>query len=384
MDTRLFKAADISLLGFGLMRLPRRQGKPFDIDYEASTELIEHAMANGVNYFDTAYTYGGSEDFVGHALSVYRRDSYYLATKCPPWMINGEEDFERIFAEQQKRCNTDYFDFYLVHNFAQESKRAAGNAEYFERFEKIGMYDMLKRKKAEGKIRNIGFSFHGTLEILRRTVEEYGWDFAQIQLNYVDWKATDAKAQYDVLAKKGIPAIVMEPLRGGALAQLNEASAAVLKAARPDESIASWGLRYAASLPGVLTVLSGMNSMPQLLDNISALSGFTPVTDKDKELLDEAAAIFSKSGTIGCTGCGYCLPCPGGVNIPSVFSIYNHARRAGFHIPFDNGYATLEEGEKASNCVQCGLCMERCPQHLAIPEYLREVDDYAGSGSANV
>ena len=379
MDKRKCGGDEIPLLGFGLMRLPRKQGKTFDIDHEASAELIENAMSNGVNYFDTAYTYGGSEEFAGRALSAYSRGSYYLASKCPPWMVNGAGDFERIFAEQQSRCKTDYFDFYLVHNFAQESKRAAGNTEYFERFKKIGMYDMLKRKKSEGKIRRIGFSFHGTLDILKKTVDNYEWDFAQIQLNYVDWKVTNARSQYELLAKKNIPVVVMEPLRGGALAVLNEEASAVLKAARPEDSVASWGLRYAASLPGVITVLSGMNSMQQLQENIGTLSGLVPVSEQEKNTLDEAAAIYSKSGTIACTGCGYCRPCPGGVDIPRVFSIYNHAKLVGFHIPFDNGYSTLEEKEKASNCVQCGLCMEKCPQHLAIPEYLREVEKYASS-----
>lgn len=381
MEKRLYRGDEISLLGFGLMRLPRKQDASFEIDYETSSKLIEYAMANGVNYFDTAYTYGGSEEFAGQALSNYPRGSYYLATKCPPWMVSGANDFERIFSEQLKRCKTEYFDFYLVHNFAQESKRAAGNAEFFDRFVKIGMYDMLLRKRAEGKIRRLGFSFHGTLDILEKTVEKYEWDFAQIQLNYVDWTVTDAKSQHELLKKHSIPIVVMEPLRGGALAELDEESANILRNAQPGTAIASWGLRYAASVPGVLTVLSGMNSMEQLRENITTLSDFRPVTEHEKELLSEAAAIYGRSGTIACTGCGYCLPCPSGVNIPRVFSIYNHAKRMKFHIPFDNGYSTLAENEKASNCVSCGQCTEKCPQHLAIQGYLHEIDEFAAHGA---
>ena len=368
---------DISLLGFGLMRLPKVSEKSPDIDYEASSALVDRAMASGVNYYDTAYTYGGSEEFAGHALSKYPRDNYRLATKCPPWMLSGAGDFERIFAEQQRRCRTDYFDFYLVHNLAKESTRAAGNEAYFERFEKLGVYDMLRQKKAEGKIRHLGFSFHGTLGLLRRLVDKYEWDFAQIQLNYIDWTVTDAKTQYDILAERGVPVVIMEPLRGGALANLSPESAGMLKDARPDESVASWGIRYAASLPNVITVLSGMSAMDQLADNISTMDRFRPVTDRERELLYDAAAVYSKSGAVACTGCQYCMPCPRGVDIPRVFSIYNHYRLMNFRIPFDNGYAALNERERASGCAGCNLCAEKCPQRLPIPEYMREIDELA-------
>jgi predicted aldo/keto reductase-like oxidoreductase len=374
-----FYGKNISSLGFGLMRLPRALEKPSEIDYEASSKLIDYAMANGVNYYDTAYTYGGSEEFAGHALSKYPRGSYCLATKCPPWMVKSIDDFERIFAASLERCKTDYFDFYLLHNLARETTRAEGNEEYFEKFEKIGMYDMLKQKKAEGKIYRLGFSFHGTLTLFQKLVDKYEWDFAQIQLNYVDWTATDAKSQYEVLTERNIPVVIMEPLRGGTLAVLSEKSAEILKQAQPDASLASWGIRYAASLPNVITVLSGMNTMEHLTDNIATMDGFRPITDQEKELLNKAAAIYAQSGTIACTGCRYCDPCPKGVDIPGIFSIYNHYRIVNFRIPFDNGYSTLEERERASSCVQCGQCVEKCPQHLNIPEYMREIDDFAGN-----
>ena len=371
-------SGDISMLGFGLMRLPRVGDLASDIDFMRSSELIDHAMANGVNYFDTAFTYAGSEEFAGRALSKYPRDSYYLASKCPPWKIKTEGDFERIFDEQCRRCKTDYFDFYLVHNLAQEETRAAGNESHFAQFKKHGIYDMYKKKKSDGRIRRLGFSFHGTLEIMQNLVDEFEWDFAQIQLNYVDWAATNAKGQYELLTERGVPVVVMEPLRGGALAQLNSEAAEILKNEDTEASLASWGMRYAASLRNVVTVLSGMNSMGQLADNIATMNDFHPVDDNEIELLSRAAAAYSSSGFIACTGCGYCLPCPQGVSIPRVFSVYNHYKRVKYRIPFDNGYSTLGESENASGCTGCGKCEKKCPQHLAIPEFMREIDDFAG------
>ena len=376
MEKRKFFDEDVSLLGFGLMRLPRA-ADPSAIDCEASEKLIDYAMANGITYYDMAYTYGGSEAFAGQALSKYPRDSYYIATKCPPWKLKTEEDFEHIFNTQLKDCRTDYFDFYLVHNFAQENKRADGNEEYFAHFEKVGMYNFLQQKKAEGKVRHIGFSFHGTPEFLERVVTKYEWDFAQIQLNYIDWTATDAKRQYEILAGHNIPLVIMEPLRGGALATLNEAAAKTLKEVRPEASLASWGLRYAASFPKVLAVLSGMNEISQLEDNLATMNNFEPVTEQETELLYKAAAIYSSSGAIPCTGCRYCMPCPVGVNIPRIFSVYNHYKLLNFRIPFDNGYSTLTEKEKASGCIRCGKCVEKCPQHLTIPDYMKEIADFA-------
>ena len=377
MENGKYHDKDISLLGFGLMRLPRVADKLSDIDYEAASKLVDHAMANGVNYYDTAYTYDGSEAFAGHALSKYPRDSYCLTTKCPPWMVKTADDFERIFAESLERCKTEYFDFYLLHNLAKESTRAVGNDEYFKKFEMIGMYDMMRRKKDEGKIRRLGFSFHGTLAMFQKLLDKYEWDFAQIQLNYIDWTTTDAKSQYEILTERKIPVIIMEPLRGGALANLNKESAEILKQDQPDASLASWGMRYAASLPNVVTVLSGMNTMEQLTDNISTMNSFRPITEREKELLYKAAVVYNQSGAVACTGCRYCAPCPEGVDIPRIFSIYNHYLLVKYRIPFDNGYSTLAEREKASSCTKCGQCVEKCPQHLDIPGFMREIDEFA-------
>ena len=377
MENRVFKGKEISLLGFGLMRLPKVTPTSLDIDEIAAGKLVDYAIANGVNYFDTAYTYRGSEEFAGRILSKYPRESYNLATKCPPWKLKNADDFERIFSESQERCQTDYFDFFLVHNLAEESKRAAGNNEYFEKFRRLGMYEMLQKKKEEGSIRNLGFSFHGTVALMEKLLDNYEWDFAQTQINYIDWKDIDAKRVYEMLTERGIPVIVMEPLRGGALAGLTDEAAAVLKEARPDASIASWGIRYAASLPNVVTVLSGMNSMEQLTDNIATMQRFEPVTAAEKELLDKAGGLYKQSGAVPCTACRYCSPCPQGVDIPRIFSVYNHYRIVKYRIPFDNGYSTLDDNAKASNCAQCNVCVQKCPQHIDIPGYMREIDEFA-------
>jgi predicted aldo/keto reductase-like oxidoreductase len=238
------------------------------------------------------------------------------------------------------------------------------------------MYASLQRKKAEGKIRYIGFSFHGTAALLQKLVDHYEWDFAQIQLNYVDWAGTDAKSLYDILTAHHIPIVIMEPLRGGALAALSKTSAGILKQAQPDVSLASWGLRYAASFPNVITVLSGMNDLSQLTDNLATMNDFRPVSGREKELLAEAAAVYNQAGAIACTGCRYCMPCPAGVNIPVIFSIYNHFRLVKFRIPFDNGYATLAENERASACIGCGQCVKKCPQHLPIPAHIQEINAF--------
>ena len=380
METRTIQGKPVSLLGYGLMRLPRTSsGGSSEIDFEAASKLIDHAIASGINYFDTAYTYRGSEAFAGKALTKYPRESYFLATKCPPWMLKNEADFERIFNESLTRCQTSYFDFFLVHNLAQEAKRAASNDDSFDDFVKLGMYEMLQKKKAEGKIRHIGFSFHGTIDLIEKLTDKYQWDFAQIQLNYIDWKATDAKRQYEILSEHHIPVVIMEPLRGGVLATLNESSAKILKDAQPDASLASWGIRYAASLPNVLTVLSGMTTMEQLTDNIATMSDFQSVTDQEKELMEKAAVVYNQAGAVPCTGCEYCMPCPQGVSIPRIFSVYNHYRLSNFRIPFDNGYATFDMKEKASNCIQCGLCTQKCPQHIEIPAFMKEIDDFANT-----
>ncbi|MDR2629400.1 MAG: aldo/keto reductase [Spirochaetaceae bacterium] len=365
---------DVSLLGFGCMRLPLIDNDSSKIDYPRAQELIDRAFEGGVNYFDTAWPYHEkmSEVFVGEALSKYPRDRYFLASKMPTWEIfnSPREDMEKLFSEQLRKCRVDYFDFYLVH---------ALDAGHLENCRKYRMYEFLKKKKDEGKIRRLGFSFHDNVEVLEEVVKSYAWDFAQIQLNYLDWEVLNAKGLYEYLSEKHIPVIVMEPVRGGALATLNEKAAGLLKKAAPQSSISSWAIRFAASLPNVMTVLSGMSTLEQVEDNIHTLSDFTPLSEGEYQVISEAVTAYKASGTVPCTGCRYCIDCPQGVAIPRIFSHYNLYQIDKNKEAFANNYRSLLEREKAHNCVACGLCTTHCPQQISIPDTLKEIAAFAAA-----
>jgi predicted aldo/keto reductase-like oxidoreductase len=363
--------AEVSLLGFGLMRLPVVGGDKSKIDYPQAEKMLDMAFRGGINYFDTAYPYheGKSEVFVGDALSRRDRSTYYLASKMPTWdLAKSEDEVKRIFDEQLQKCKTSYFDFYLAHSF---------DPEHFERFQRLRMYDFLRKKKEEGCIKRLGFSFHSNPELLARIVEDYEWEFAQIQLNYVDWDLLNAKRFYEYLEAHKLPVIVMEPVRGGALASLNEKAAGILKAARPGASLASWAIRFAASLPKVMTVLSGMSSLEQMEDNLKTFSPFVPLSPGEQETVRLAAQAYNDSGAIPCTGCRYCMDCPAGVDIPVVFRQYNHYQLSRKRDVFDNTYRYLPEKEKAHNCVSCGACVKLCPQGIEIPRFMKEIAAFA-------
>ncbi|MDR3074313.1 MAG: aldo/keto reductase [Deltaproteobacteria bacterium] len=359
---------DISLLGFGCMRLPLLD--PEDqksIDYPLGEAMVDRAVAAGVNYFDTAFMYhlGGSEAFIGHALRKYPRASVYLADKLPVWHVKTPGDVDSLFAKQLERCGVSYFDFYLAHSLTRD---------YYRIFREQDVYAKLLRKKEEGLIRHLGFSFHDNADMLREILADHDWDFVQIQLNYIDWEACDAKTLYAILAERDIPVVIMEPLRGGALANLAGKAEALLKAADPTASPASWALRYAASLPRVMTVLSGMSAMEQVEDNIKTMTPFRPLSEAGRAVVEQAAAACRAAGAIPCTGCRYCMEdCPSGVGIPQMIAMYNHYLAGKTKIHFTNNYKTLKEGERAHNCTACGLCVERCPQGIAIPDHLREI-----------
>jgi predicted aldo/keto reductase-like oxidoreductase len=380
MEMRSLKGIDgeISLLGFGLMRLPLASSDVKDIDRETGFRMVGRALDAGVNYFDTAWVYhaGMSESFAGDALSRHPREKYNLATKMPVWLIESEGDLERIFVEQLKKCKTDYFDFYLLHNVGGET---------YDHSVKYGVYEFLKKKKEAGRIRYLGFSIHDNPVRMERVVNDWEWDFAQIQLNYIDWEAIDSKRMYEILYARNIPIVVMEPVRGGALAHLNEGAADILRRANPSASQASWAMRYAASLPGVMTVLSGMTTPEQLEDNLQTMTDFSPLSEDERAHLAEAAASFNASGVIPCTACRYCMDCPSGVNIPRVFSIYNHYRaslesnQAMAGIVLRNAYRTLTDEEMAGNCVSCGVCERRCPQAIEISRFMEEVAELAAA-----
>ncbi|MDR2668938.1 MAG: aldo/keto reductase [Desulfovibrio sp.] len=359
---------DVSLLGFGAMRLPLLAGSKTAIDQGQAEAMLDRAIAAGVNYFDTAYTYhnGISELFLGKILRNYPRNSFFLADKLPLWTLKTRDDAERIFASQLKRCRVEYFDFYLLHGL---------NADLYARAVRLGLYDWLYEKKEREIVRHIGFSFHDSPDVFRKILNGHAWDFAQIQLNYVDWEACGAERLYALLQERRIPAIIMEPVRGGSLADLPEKAAMLLKRSDPEASAASWAIRYAASLENVMVVLSGMSTLEQVEDNIKTMTAFSPLSDGERDILRRAASIYLSSGDIPCTACGYCSPCPRHVDISGVFAVYNHRNRGGF----TQLYRAIPETAQAHNCVVCGLCLERCPQKIDIPAGLRDVTAFAGN-----
>ena len=364
--TRTINGITVPLLGYGTMRLPRKvKGEP-GIDYAKAEELFARAMQCGVNYFDTAYFYhrGLSEKCVGDLLSKYPRSSYLLADKMPVRMLKTEADLEKIWQEQLARCKTKYFDFYLLH---------ALNKRNWEKAEQLKVYEFLKKKQENGEIRYLGFSFHDKPAILEEIAKSRKWDFAQIQLNYYDWTQYKSKEQYEILTKYNIPVIVMEPLRGGALARLNAEAKAIFKRANPAASPASWAFRYVADLPNVLCILSGMTEMVHLNDNISTFSRLKPLSVKERGVIAGALAAYLKRGTVPCTDCRYCLPCPAGVAIPKVFATYNSFKLNGNFAAFEKEYNAIPEDERAQECVSCMACVRKCPQSIAIPQELKRI-----------
>ena len=356
-------ALTVPMLGYGMMRLPRLNG---EIDYETVQKQVALAMKHGVNYFDTAWFYHGgeSENCAGKVLSKYPRSSYMLADKMPVSHLRRTADVERIFNEQLKKCKTEYFDFYLLH---------ALNAGSWKKAQKLKVYEFLKQKKAEGKIRHLGFSFHDTPQVLQEIASACPWDFAQIQLNYLDWTIYRSREQYEILTRLNIPVIVMEPLRGGALATLNQEAREVFKRSNPEVSTASWAFRYVGSLPNVLCILSGMTMTEHLEDNIKTFTDFKPLSPDEQRVIDTAINAYQKTGIILCTACRYCMPCPVGVNIPGNFTNYNNLKISGNKSRFERSYKRMDKKQQASACVSCGLCKKKCPQKIDIPAMLKKV-----------
>ncbi len=353
----------ISLLGLGNMRLPKIREDAEDIDTVRAQEIVDYAYAHGVNYYDTAYMYHGgkSEKFVGQALKKYKRDSFYLATKMPIWMAKTPQEMRQIFENQLKNLQTDYFDFYLFHSLTKAN---------FDKCVEFGLYDYLSEKKEQGIIRNLGFSFHDTPEVMEEICNTYEWDFAQIQLNYLDWEMQNAERQYEILTERGIPCIVMEPVRGGKLVNTCDAANKILQQANPQVSVASWAIRYAASLPNVLTVLSGMSNMEQVMDNVKSMTDFTPLTPEEYTVIDRAVYEYKRKDTVPCTGCRYCMDCTSGVDIPKSFELYNKFVMDNNAQEYKLAYSQLAETARESNCISCGVCAQHCPQGIDIPEKL--------------
>lgn len=371
MDYRVMKntGKKISLLGLGCMRFPLIAPDRTEIDEEYAERMIARSLAQGINYFDTAYPYHEemSEPFVGRVLKKYPRDSFYLASKLPMWDVNKEEDVAYFFEKQLERCQVEYFDFYLCHNLSRER---------FDRVKKFGVFEKLLEYKKQGKIRHIGFSFHDVPEVLEEICAAYPWEFGQLQLNYLDWEFQDAKSQYEILERYGIPCIVMEPVRGGALADLGEEGNKVLKALDENASIASWAIRYAASLPNVMTVLSGMSNDEQLTDNLNTLSNFQPLSQQEREAVEKALKIYQKTALIPCTRCRYCSDCPVEIDIPLIFRLYNQLTLSKNTEEFLTDYHKIEASARADRCISCGNCVSHCPQNIQVPGEMEKIAAY--------
>ena len=359
----------MSKLGFGLMRLPEKDG---EIDLERVKTMVDRYMQAGMNYFDTAYVYhGGKSEVAAREALVkrYPRESFMIATKLPAWEIKKESDIDRIFNEQCERAGVDYFDFYLLHSIEDGSN--------YDTYVKYDCFNWGLKMKKEGRIKHIGFSYHGTPELLEKIVDAHPeMEFVQIQLNYLDRTNPVVQSQklYDILHKRNIPMIIMEPVRGGMLSNMAPEIEAKFKAKRPNDSVASWALRYAASLDGVMTVLSGMSNEEQMEDNIKTFTNFEPVTDDEMKIIDEVTDAILKIPQIGCTSCRYCTDgCPMSISIPDVFRTINTLRRYPDDWRAKNFYSGLvSRSGKAGDCVGCGQCEGVCPQHLPIIDLLKE------------
>ena len=362
MQKRFINDYNVSLLGMGCMSLPMNNE---EIDYEKTIELIDLAYKSGINYFDTAYPYhmGKSETVIGNILKKYPRDSFYLADKMPIWNCKSLEDVKKIFNEQLEKCQVEYFDFYLCH---------AMNIDRLEEYKKYDAFNFLVEMKKEGKIKNLGFSFHDAAQNILPIIKEVDWDFAQIQFNYLDYDMQDAKKQYELLTENNISVVVMEPVRGGMLANVCDEAENLFKENRPNMSVASWALRYVASFSYIKVILSGMSIMEQLEDNINTFTNYEELTEQDKEVIQKAKKAILGNNFVPCTSCKYCMPCPMGINIPRTFAIYNVY---GINKDIDRFRKALSNNPvELDVCVKCGACVSQCPQKIDIPSKLEEIN----------
>lgn len=360
-----FQGKDLALLGFGAMRLP--VGEDGYIDEKTVFDMVKYASENGVNYYDTAYPYhqGNSEIVLGKALKQLPRESYYLADKYPGHQISSSYNPAEIFEEQLKKCDVEYFDFYLLHNVYENSIQVYTDPKW-------GIIDYFIEQKRLGRIRHLGFSSHGSTEMMREFLDQYGdvMEFCQIQLNYLDWTLQDAKGKYELLTQRNIPVWVMEPVRGGKLASLDEKYEKQLKELRPEDSAAAWGFRWLQSLPNVKMILSGMSNMEQMQDNVHTFEKRNPLSEAEKKLLEEIAETMKNS--LPCTACRYCCDgCPKKLDIPKLIAYYNEMR---FAASFNIGMAmdAIDKEYQPSACVKCGKCKQICPQHIDIPMAMEE------------
>lgn len=398
----------VSILGYGCMRWPtlsedaRKDGSESNLDQEQINELVDYAIAHGVNYFDTspAYCKGFSEEATGIALKRHPRDKYFIATKLSNFSPStwSREESMKMYRNSFKNLQVDYIDYLLLHGIGMgDDGMQTFNARYIDN----GMLDFLLKEREAGRIRNLGFSYHGDVKVFDYLLEnhdKYKWDFVQIQLNYLDWhhakeinpRNTDAEYLYNELNKRNIPAVIMEPLLGGRLSNVPDHIVARLKQQEPERSVASWAFRYAGTMPNVLTVLSGMTYMEHLQDNLRSYCPLVPLTDEDMQYLYETANLMVQYPTIPCNDCKYCMPCPYGIDIPAILLHYNkcvnqgnvpessqavnyrEARQA-FLVGYDRSVPKLRQ---ASHCIACNQCAPHCPQNIRIPKELQRIDNF--------
>lgn len=373
MIYKQFQDLKLSALGMGCMRLPVVGGNDSVIDEAAAKDMVKTAFDSGINYFDTAYGYHGgqSELVMGRLLKNYPRESFYLATKFPGYDPANWPKVQEIFEEQLEKLQVEYFDFYLFHNVCEMNIDAYLDPKY-------GIYDYLLEQKKTGRICHLGFSAHGSLEVMERFLAAYGKDmeFCQIQLNYMDWEFQKAKEKVELLERYRLPVWVMEPLRGGKLARLSDADAAKLKALRPEETVPGWAFRFLQSIPSVTMVLSGMSDMAQLKGNIETYATDKPLTAQEQETLVAMAAEMLKGGTLPCTACHYCTShCPQSLPIPELIALYNEHKVTsayGFGFIAPMALSAYPADKKPNACVGCQSCETVCPQQIKISEMMAD------------
>ncbi len=370
MVYKQFQDLKLSALGLGAMRLPVIGGDDAKIDEAATEEMVAYAMEKGINYYDTAWGYhgGNSELAMGKALSKYPRENYYLATKFPGYDLSNMDKVQEIFEKQLEKCQTEYFDFYLFHNVCEMNIDA-----YLD--EKHGIFSYLMKQKEEGRIRHLGFSAHGSCEVMKRFLEAYGehMEFCQIRLNWLDYRFQDAKAKVELLKEYHLPVWVMEPLRGGRLAALSEETEARLKELRPDEGIPAWAFRFLQALPEVTVVLSGMSNMEQLKENIETFETDKPLSGDEMDELAKIAEDMTARITLPCTACHYCVShCPKGIDIPSLIELYNEHSFTGGGFIAPMALMAVPEDKKPSACIGCKSCEAVCPQQIKISEAMAD------------
>ncbi len=363
-----FADKKLSALGLGCMRLPTSEDK--SINMAAAREMVAYAMKNGINYYDTAWGYheGKSETVMGEILADYPRESFYLATKFPGYDVSNMEKVEEIFEKQLEKCGVEYFDFYLFHNLSERNVDL-----YLD--PKFGILDYLLRQKANGRIRHLGFSAHGTLATMRKFLEAYGehMEFCQIQLNWLDWTLQSAKEKVDLLREYHLPIWVMEPVRGGALAKFAPEYEERMKALKPDATAVEWAFRFLQTVPDVVVTLSGMSNMDQLQENVATFSEEKPLSESEKDALLGVARDMTEKTTLPCTACRYCTTyCPQGLDIPRIIELYNELSCSGGLFLVSLAVGGLPKGKKPADCIGCRACEEVCPQNIKISDMMRD------------